>query len=231
MSNLNPNQRIYDVLLEIERGKYRNSRYPAGVRVGQGSCGKPAGFHPERVRVLRCARLYFQIDHIPSGVVGDVDYRFEFLTPSAATQRPNMVSLLEVVKLTPRDKAGYLDVLTNKLCAGVTGDAERSQLFRQKRGDIETNINVVQWAFIGQTALLIQEVDQRHDYDHVLEIFQRVNSGGMVLSKSDLMFSTLTLRIQGMEEKFAETLRFLNQGGRHFFNRDFLIKTCLVLFN
>lgn len=177
------------------------------------------------------ARLYFEIDHVPTGVTDETDYRFEFLTPSEAAKRPNMVSLLEVVKLTPHDKTGYLDALANNLCPDITDSAKHGQLFQKKRGDIETNINVVQWAFIGRPALLVQEIDQRHDYDQVLEIFQRVNSGGMVLSKSDLMFCTLKLKIQGMEEKFAETLRFLNQGGRHVFNRDFLIKTCLVLFN
>jgi len=293
MSNLNPNQRIYDVLLEIERGQYRIPDIQRGYEWDKERAanlmdsilnGYPFGAimvwqppeeirddiqtrdfikdfdsradylsqkaHPatrdaylvldgqQRLQSLYIAffgsydgaRVYLQIDHIPTGVVGDTDYRLEFLTPAEAAQRPNMVSLMEVVKLTPHEKTGYLDGLTNKLCA-VTDQTGRSPVFQQKRGDIETNINVVQWAFILRTALLIQEVDRRHDYDHVLEIFQRVNSGGMVLSKSDLMFCTLKLKIQGMEEKFADTLRFLNQGGRHLFDRDFLIKSCLVVFN
>jgi hypothetical protein len=49
-------------------------------------------------------------------------------------------------------------------------------------------------------ALLIQEVACRHNYDQVLEIFQRVNSGGMTLTKSDLMFCSLKLKVQDMED-------------------------------
>ena len=81
-----------------------------------------------------------------------------------------------------------------------------------------------------KNALLFQEVEKRHNYDHVLEIFERVNSGGMVLDKSDLLFSTIKLKLQGMERKFIEAVNFLNQGARHNFNTDFLIKTSLVVF-
>jgi hypothetical protein len=292
MSTLNPNQRIIDVLHEIERGKYRIPDIQRGYEWGKDRAtnlldsilnGYPFGAimvwqppddirddiqsrgfvkdfdsladylsqqaHPatrdaylvldgqQRLQSLYIAffgsydgsRLYFQIDHVPVGTADETDYRFEFLMPTEVAQRPNMVPLLEVVRITPHEKTKYLDTLAGSLSAAIGDPVERAMVFQKKRGDIESNINVAQWAFIGTAALLIQEVDQRHDYDHVLEIFQRVNSGGMVLSKSDLMFCTLKLKIQGMEERFAKTLGFLNQGGRHSFDRDFLIKTCLVL--
>lgn len=78
--------------------------------------------------------------------------------------------------------------------------------------------------------LLLQEIGSKQTYDHVLEIFERVNSGGMVLSKSDLLFSTLKLKLKEMEEEFNKTLNSINYGGRYSFDTDFIIKASLVIF-
>jgi hypothetical protein len=51
----------------------------------------------------------------------------------------------------------------------------------------------------------------------------------MVLTKSDLMFCTLKLRVQDMEEKFADAINDLNESGRYEFSRDFLIKLSPVV--
>jgi len=54
----------------------------------------------------------------------------------------------------------------------------------------------------------------------MLEIIERVNSGGMVLSQSDLLFSSLKLKLHDMERKFAEKLALLNEGAWHDFNTE-----------
>ena len=79
-------------------------------------------------------------------------------------------------------------------------------------------------------ALLFQEVDEELDYNDVLEVFERVNSGGTALSKSDLLFSTVTLKLPDMEERFVRIVDELNEGGRHNFNTDFVIKTAFIVF-
>jgi hypothetical protein len=80
-------------------------------------------------------------------------------------------------------------------------------------------------------SLLFQEVEDSLDYNHVLEIFERVNSGGTKLSKSDLLFSTVTLKIPDMEERFVRIVDDLNDSNRHSFNTDFIIKAAFVIFN
>jgi uncharacterized protein with ParB-like and HNH nuclease domain len=75
------------------------------------------------------------------------------------------------------------------------------------------------------------ETDQ--DYDRVLDIFVRANEGGTKLSKSDLLLSMVTLKWSGVnarEEIYGFVERLNNTLDRkNDFDKDFLMKTCLVL--
>lgn len=64
-----------------------------------------------------------------------------------------------------------------------------------------------------------------------MTVFERVNSGGTKLSKSDLLFSIVTSRIPDLEERFRAMVEELNNGGRFEFNTDFVIKTAFVVFD
>jgi len=77
--------------------------------------------------------------------------------------------------------------------------------------------------------LSIQEVEENMPYNDVLEVFVRVNSGGIVLTKSDLLFSTVVLRSPKMEGMFIETVDELNGKGEYDFDTDFLIKLSFVI--
>lgn len=66
--------------------------------------------------------------------------------------------------------------------------------------------------------------------DKVLDIFIRVNSGGTVLSKTDLLFSTIVSRWDNAREKIDELLEKINKLGEGFrFNNDFIMRTCLYI--
>ena len=67
------------------------------------------------------------------------------------------------------------------------------------------------------------------DYEEILEIFIRTNSGGTILTKSDLMFSLIKLSWSDAEEEFEKLLNSLNQQGTFRFNKDFVLKTALVV--
>ena len=69
------------------------------------------------------------------------------------------------------------------------------------------------------------------DYDEILEIFIRVNSGGTLLSKSDLMFSLIRLKWNEAEEQFEDLLNAMNGQDVFAFDTDFILKTSLVLLN
>lgn len=71
------------------------------------------------------------------------------------------------------------------------------------------------------------------DYDRVLDIFVRANSGGTPLSKSDLLLSMVTAHwkeVNAREEIFGFVDRLNGELARpNNFSKDFVLKTCLVL--
>lgn len=71
--------------------------------------------------------------------------------------------------------------------------------------------------------------EEEKNYDRVLDIFVRTNSGGTKLTYSDLLFSTIKLRWRDARENFATILKDMN--GEDFdFDTDFILKTCFVFF-
>lgn len=70
----------------------------------------------------------------------------------------------------------------------------------------------------------------KDDLDDILQIFIRVNSGGTILSKTDLLFSTIVATWEDGRDEIEAFLRELNgKGDRFSFNNDFLMRCCLVL--
>jgi hypothetical protein len=68
------------------------------------------------------------------------------------------------------------------------------------------------------------------ELDNILDIFVRVNSGGTVLSKSDLLFSTIVANWQEGRDEIENFLETINSKGRGFlFDNDFIMRCCLVL--
>ncbi len=75
------------------------------------------------------------------------------------------------------------------------------------------------------------EKDQ--DYDRVLDIFVRANEGGTKLSKSDLLLSMVTSSWDGVNAR-EEIFNFVDRVNiqltrRNNFDKDFIMKSCLVL--
>jgi hypothetical protein len=64
--------------------------------------------------------------------------------------------------------------------------------------------------------------------EDVVEVFIRTNSGGTKLGKSDLLFSLLSATWEVADKKMEDLLDDLNKHG-FAFDRDFVLKTCLVL--
>ncbi len=74
------------------------------------------------------------------------------------------------------------------------------------------------------------EIEGRTSMDEVLDIFVRVNSAGTVLSKADLLFSTVVASWEHGREEFDELLKAVNEiGNRYKFTNDFLLRTSLYL--
>jgi hypothetical protein len=100
---------------------------------------------------------------------------------------------------------------------------------------IEDNVSLIREVFCTQENILFQlvdSIDRPNSYgeDDIVEIFIRANSGGTPLGKSDLLFSLLGASWDEADENMSELLEDLNRTG-YKFNRDFVLKTCLVLLN
>ena len=116
--------------------------------------------------------------------------------------------------------------------------AELKEGAGQKLTDADTDkldehLDLVDRTFKMDEAITYQELDSidnpnLYKEDDVVEVFIRANSGGTRLGKSDLLFSLLTASWEGAVGKMEDLLDSLNKHGFSF-DRDFVLKTCLVL--
>lgn len=73
------------------------------------------------------------------------------------------------------------------------------------------------------------EID-KSELEDILKIFVRVNSGGMPLNKTDLLFSTIVATWEGGRDTIEEFIKSINVKGDGFdFTNEFLMRCCLVL--
>lgn len=103
---------------------------------------------------------------------------------------------------------------------------------RSERRTFERNLNrLYQVVYVEDVIAYYTETDQ--DYDRVLDIFVRANEGGTKLSKSDLLLSMITSH-WGDENARDEIFNFVDHVNmqltrRNDFDKDFIMKSCLVL--
>ncbi|ORC38341.1 hypothetical protein B4O97_00870 [Marispirochaeta aestuarii] len=70
----------------------------------------------------------------------------------------------------------------------------------------------------------------KDDLEDILKIFVRVNSGGTVLSKTDLLFSTIVATWDNGREEIETIQKTINGLGQGFgFGTEYLMRCCLVL--
>lgn len=163
-------------------------------------------------------RLYFKVDSDPSEERDHLRYEFQFLTPEEASRDLHWVKPVDIVDMGIPKISSIVD---SKFSADDDMTKER----------IKENLGKFIQVFNMEERLPLQDVKEDLPYNDVLEVFVRVNSGGMVLTKSDLVFSTLVLSTPDMEKTFIELVDELNGGGEFEFDTDFIIKTSFVVFD
>lgn len=98
-----------------------------------------------------------------------------------------------------------------------------------KKDLIEANIDTLN-SKLRSELILNYYTEKEKDYDGVLDIFVRTNSGGTKLTYSDLLFSTIKLRWKDARDKFTDIIRDINKDVFDFDN-DFILKTCFTVFS
>ncbi len=96
------------------------------------------------------------------------------------------------------------------------------------------NINrLYQQLCVNKEVLKLDYIPNDTTYDDILNIFVRTNSGGTVLSKTDLLFSTVVAIWPEARKNIEELLDIINNKGgqsyKFYFSKDFVMRTMLYL--
>lgn len=169
--------------------------------------------------------LYFDVLSGAAASPEDIRYRFRFLP--AATARWPWVKFKDILKDMSRGRKLAMEV-GQDVCASAPAGLADDDVKR-----VQKNIARAQHEFISDENISYQLLDGADDPDayapeDVVEIFIRANSGGTRLGKSDLLFSLLASDWALADEEMEELLEELNRTG-YGFDRDFVLKSCLVM--
>ena len=158
--------------------------------------------------------LYFDL-HSEKINDEDITYNFEFLTAEEAA----------------RNKEGKIWYLVKNILKYSTEDLTEVILDSDWAKDelARKNFSLLHERLVHNKIINYFEVD-KDSIDDVLDIFVRVNSGGTVLSKSDLLFSTIVSHWDNARDEIDNLLSDINEMGKGFnFSNDFIMRTCLYL--
>ena len=157
--------------------------------------------------------LYFNLLSEAKDDEEDIIYDFEFLTAAEANAPES-----EKIWFRVKDILGFGDLSSLNKHIRANGWEEElvydnlTLLFERIKN--ERNINYF-------------EVESEN-IDDVLDIFVRVNSGGTVLYKTDLLFSTIVSYWDGARDEIDNFLSEINSiGEKYSFTTDFIMKSCL----
>lgn len=150
-------------------------------------------------------------------------YDFKFLTPEEAGQNDDEKYWFEVGKvLDLREPADVNDYLIDN---GLTSIGQEKSKFANR------TLFKLQKA-IHDAECINYYLQKGDDLDKVLNIFIRVNSGGTILSYSDLLLSIATAQWEKKDarEEITTLVDEMNNIGEGFdVSKDAVLKTCLVL--
>lgn len=120
------------------------------------------------------------------------------------------------------------DRILEKLQDHCQTNAQREALIRRKRF-IKRGLETLHRRIHIDELINYFEI-AKDDLEDILKIFVRVNSGGTVLSKSDLLFSTIVATWDDGREQIEELIKRINKKGDGFsFGHEYLMRCCLVL--
>ena len=152
----------------------------------------------------------------------DMEYDFRFLTTEEANKSDDSHFWYTVSDILSLKEAGDVNsfLIDNDL---LSADKEKAKFANNTLYKLFNIVNEPSLNFF---------LESSDSLDKVLNIFIRVNSGGTKLSYSDLLLSIASAQWEGVEAREAIT-KFVdeinNLGDGFNINKDFVLKTCLVL--
>lgn len=157
----------------------------------------------------------------------DNDYEFRFLTEKEAQNSKTgyfylIRNILDELEYSNSDS----NTIVNKL---IEDDPSKADILTNNKKQVEEVVGQLLNKFDDDKLVSYFRIINK-DLDDILDIFVRVNSGGTILSKSDLLFSTLVAHWEDGRDQIEKLISDMNgEDGLFNFNTDFLMRTCLFL--
>lgn len=156
-------------------------------------------------------KLYLNLRHTPDNENPDDNYQFEFLCPSELPpidEENNWFKVGDILKI---------DKLITYARENNLDESESEILESLKQA-------------LCVTPIISYYEEEEKNLDKVLKIFIRVNSGGTVLSYSDLLMSILTANFSiDIRNMMQQTVEAFKDAGFYVFGRDQILKSCFLL--
>lgn len=158
--------------------------------------------------------LYLNLKSQKSSEDDDITYKFAFLTEEQANNTSENTLWFKAKKIlefeTTDDVMEYI--------------AENTTL---NNSIIRKNLLALHRCLVTEEIINYFEI-KKDSLDDVLDIFIRVNSGGTVLSKTDLLFSTVVSHWDKARDEIENLLKTINNiGEKYKFTNDFIMRSCL----
>jgi uncharacterized protein with ParB-like and HNH nuclease domain len=152
----------------------------------------------------------------------DIKYKFEFRKTSDSTFP--WVKFKDLV-FSEQDPV----TTAEELCAKAG-----RELSTEEKKKISRHVGIIFKTFQGDEGIGYQELDSIENQnlysdEDVVEVFIRANSGGTPLSKSDLLFSLLSVAWDEAGNKMEMLINEINDNERFDFARDFILKSCIAM--
>lgn len=164
-------------------------------------------------------RKYLYLNLLKEADDEDLKYDFRFLTEEDAKKRDENTFWFKVGDILNFDPKKSFELHKFLVNNNLNSDFAGECLFRLSQ-------------VIYEERLINYYLEEDQELDKVLNIFIRVNNGGTQLSYSDLLLSIATAQWDKRDAR-EEIIKFvdeINGIGKGFtFNKDFVLKTCLVL--
>jgi uncharacterized protein with ParB-like and HNH nuclease domain len=155
----------------------------------------------------------------------EVEYDFKFLTEEESQPKKGYFwfDCSQILEITDMGKSSMY-LMKNKLMDTSVYDEKQS----------EFAINTLNQLFnvVHQKGTISYYLEEGESLDKVLQIFIRINSGGTILSYSDLLLSIATAQWKEKDAReviheFVDEINLIGEG--FSFNKDIVLKSCLVL--
>jgi hypothetical protein len=175
-------------------------------------------------------QLYLNLIYSPpADQPNDVQYDFSFLPPSDAKEIDAEHLWFRVRDVLTWGEDPKIDEYYDNLVDSKNLSIANKDVIQDKKGLIKRNLRILHQRLVLEDLLSYYQVEDQ-ELDNILDIFVRVNSGGTVLSKSDLLFSTIVANWQQGREEIEDFLETIKSKGKGFwFDSDFIMRCCLVL--